>query len=138
MEALREPQPEKRTCPAKGVRLQAALLAIPSKTGAAMNRRSWFARLSVGAFASVCLHASQLPAEETVSLKNTLEKGLYCRRPIEFEFVNLVAQKVEQKQLPLPVVLSMFKWSRERRPDLPFPYFQAGIRERAKALGVEL
>jgi len=104
-----------------------------------MNRRHWFNRLFVALGVVIPPTAtSGIWAEEKVSLKNTLEKGLYCRRPIEFEFVNMVAQKVEAGQLPRDLVLSMFKWSRERRPDQPFPYFQAGVRLRAKKLGVEL
>jgi hypothetical protein len=112
--------------------------ADPLKTGASMNRRRWFARLGVACLGGVCLAAGRAAADEPISLQSTLEKGLYCRRPVEFEFVGLVAHKVEVGKLPRRVVLSMFKWARERRPDLPFPYFQAGIRERAKALNVEL
>ena len=100
-----------------------------------MNRRDYLSHVLL---AGLGLAGSRVLGEEPISLLNTLQKGLYCRRELEFDFVELVALKVEQKELPLPVVLSMFKWARERRPRQPFPYFQAGIRERAKALNVEL
>ena len=107
-----------------------------------MNRRHWMARLACSCFVTVGAlaqpSAQRAGADEKVSLKNTLENGLYCRKPNEFAFVALVAQKVEQRQLSSEVVLSMFKWSRERRPHFPFPYFEAGLRHRAAALGVEL
>ena len=107
-----------------------------------MNRRHWIARLActglIAVGAGAHFAAQRAEAVEQVSLKNTLEKGLYCRRPNEFAFVALIAQKVEQKELSVDLVLSMFKWSRERRPHIPFPYFEAGLRARAAALGVEL
>ena len=103
-----------------------------------MNRRLWLARLASTCLFAASAGAQRAGADEQVSLKNTLEKGLYCRKPNEFQFVALVVQKVEQKQLSSEIVLSMFKWSRERRPHFPFPYFEAGLRHRAAALGVEL
>ena len=103
-----------------------------------MNRRHWMARLACTCLITLGAASERAAADEQVSLKNTLEKGLYCRKPNEFEFVALVAQKVEQKQLSSELVLSMFKWSRERRPHFPFPYFEAGLRHRAAALGVQL
>lgn len=103
-----------------------------------MNRRRWLRHCAVTSLAILGPASTGAFADEQVSLKNTLEKGLYCRKPNEFEFVALVAQKVEQRQLSAEVVLSMFKWSRERRPHFPFPYFEAGIRQRAAALGVQL
>ena len=75
---------------------------------------------------------------EKPDLGETLRFGLRCRKPEEVAFVDLVVQKVDQKKLPLELVLSMFKWSRERRPDIPFYYFQAGLRKRAADIGVEL
>jgi hypothetical protein len=76
--------------------------------------------------------------QQTATLNETLRSVLKCRREEEFAFVNLVATKVEQGALPLSLVLSMMKWAQERRPDLPFPYFQEGIKRRAAAIGVEL
>jgi len=70
-------------------------------------------------------------------LKDTLEKGLKARRPNEFAFIAHVVHKVEQGKLPLELVNSTFLWAR-RQPDVPFPYFERGIRERAKRLGISL
>jgi hypothetical protein len=73
---------------------------------------------------------------------------LKCRRPVEFDYVNLVTAKVDAGQLPLPLVLSMMQWARKRsrqeveahrrNSDIPFPYFQQGMYLRAKEIGVDL
>ena len=72
----------------------------------------------------------------------TLRFVLKARRPQEFAFVDLVTLKVKQGKLPLAVVLSMMKWAveraREKESKIPFPYFQEGLRLRAKELGVDL
>lgn len=72
------------------------------------------------------------------TLKETLRSVLKCRRPEEFAFVDLVVTKVEQGELPRSLVLNMMQWARRRREDLPFPYFQEGLRRRAAELGVQL
>jgi hypothetical protein len=103
-----------------------------------MNRRHWIRSLGL-ALAALPLLSRRLAADgEVPNLSDTLKFGLRCRRPEEFEFVALVVDKVEAKVLPLDMVLSMFKWSRERRPHFPFPYFQVGLQKRAAEIGVEL
>lgn len=52
--------------------------------------------------------------------------------------MDLVVTKVEQGELPRSLVLNMMQWARRRREDLPFPYFQEGLRRRAAELGVQL
>jgi hypothetical protein len=103
-----------------------------------MNRRSWFRTFTM-ALCSLPL-ARLLFAEgvKTAQLGDTLRAGLRCRRPVEFEFVALVVQKVEDKELSRDLVLSMFDYARKRRPQQPFPYFEAGMKKRAAALGVDL
>lgn len=105
-----------------------------------MNRRTWGKYVASLSLSLTGLSGtwSAASGQEPVTLKSTLEKGLLCRRDYEFAFVDMVADKVAQNELPLDVVLSMFQWARQRRPRLPFPYFQAGLRERAKVLGVQL
>lgn len=76
--------------------------------------------------------------EQVANLKETLQSVLKCRRPEEFAFIEQVVAKVNQGELPLPVVLSMMKWARQRRDDIPFPYFQEGIKRRAAELGISL
>jgi hypothetical protein len=104
-----------------------------------MNRRNW-----IGSLASLALGGSLGWAgfawadSEMADLEETLKFGLKCRRPEEFDFVELVVQKVNMGQLPRDLVLSQFNWARKQRPKIPFPYFQFGIRKRAEALGVDL
>jgi hypothetical protein len=86
--------------------------------------------------------------EQQATLNETLRSVLRCRRPQEFAFVDLVTQKVEQGQLPKAMVLSMMNWARKRsrdetaagrrQNDIPFPYFQEGLRRQAEAIGVDL
>lgn len=104
-----------------------------------MNRRSWFGKflLALAALPLARLAVSQEPPR-VADLNETLRFGLKCRRPIEFEFVDLVVQKVESKELPRALVLSMFDYARKKRPNQPFPYFEAGMKKRAEAIGVEL
>jgi hypothetical protein len=103
-----------------------------------MNRRTWFHSmlLALSSFPA----ASWLLAEGSgvASLRDTLRSGLRCRRPEEFAFVDLVVDKVDQNKIPQEMVLSMFNYARNRRPKLPFPYFEVGLRKRAAAIGVSL
>jgi hypothetical protein len=102
-----------------------------------MKRRDWF--LAAAALTSLPLTwrvASADPMQ--ADLEETLKFGLKCRRPVEFEFVELVVQKVNMGQLPRDLVLSQFDWARKQSEKIPFPYFQFGIRKRAAALGVDL
>jgi hypothetical protein len=109
----------------------------------AMNRRSWFCKLMF-ALASLPLARLAVPrqalaeGQRVADLNETLRFGLRCRRPLEFEFVDLVVSKVDSKELPRALVLSMFDYARKKRPGQPFPYFQAGMKKRAEAIGVEL
>jgi hypothetical protein len=103
-----------------------------------MNRRDWLCSVA-GSLATLPIVGGKLLADPQVAnLEETLTFGLKCRRPVEFEFVEVVVTKVNDGTLPLALVLSMFKWARERRPDQPFPYFQAGLQERAAKIGVDL
>lgn len=103
-----------------------------------MNRRDWLRSLTLLPTLVTCLFRQASGEGDVPNLYDTLRFGLKCRRPEEFEFVALVVAKVEAKVLPLDMVLSMFKWSRERRPHFPFPYFQVGLQKRAAEIGVEL
>jgi len=105
-----------------------------------MRRRVWLKSLGlliVQAWAML-LSRRTLAQQQVADLSQTLRSYLKCRRPVEFEFIDVVVAKVNQGLLPLPMVLSMMKWARERREDIPFPYFQEGLRRRAAELGVTL
>jgi hypothetical protein len=78
-----------------------------------------------------------LGAAAAATLKKTLEAGLKARRPQEFAFLALVAAKVEDGTLPRSLVESTFFWAR-RQGRYPFVYFEAGLRARARRIGVRL
>lgn len=105
-----------------------------------MRRRTWFARAMgwMGAIAWAAWTGRAKADSQQPTLNETLRSALKCRRPAEFAFVDLVVAKVEQGQLPRALVLNMMQWARRRREDLPFPYFQEGLRRRAAELGVQL
>lgn len=75
-------------------------------------------------------------ATVVTDLKTTLEKGLRCRRPVEFEFVNKVCNLVEQGTLPKKLVLTTFDWARKKPDHYQATYFMFAMKERAKKLGV--
>ena len=106
--------------------------------GAAMNRRHWLC-VSVSFLMSLPLVFHSASADPMqASFEETLKFGLKCRRQLEFDFVELVVQKVNQGQLPKDLVLSQFNWAREQNAKIPFPYFQFGMKKRAAAIGVDL
>ena len=103
-----------------------------------MNRRRWLRSFAL-TLISLPLSIQSASADPMqADLEETLKFGLKCRRPVEFAFVELVVQKVNQGLLPRDLVLSQFNWAREQSERVPFPYFQFGIRKRAAAIGVDL
>jgi len=109
-----------------------------------MDRRFWFRSLVAFCGSGLVLAISRRAAAgpEQANLNETLRYVLKARRPQEFAFVDLVTLKVKQGELSLDMVLSMMKWSVERarakNSNIPFPYFQEGLRLRAKEIGVDL
>jgi hypothetical protein len=103
-----------------------------------MNRRTWFRLIPAWASLPMLLAKAAIADPMHADLQETLKFGLKCRRPVEFAFVALVAQKVNMGQLPRDMVLSQFNWAREKNSKVPFPYFEFGMRKRAAALGVAL
>src|SRR5262245_64704858 len=107
-----------------------------------MKRRTWLSG-GLAALASFFSAGYAAAGPEQANLNETLRYVLRARRPQEFEFVDLVTLKVKQGKLPVALVLSMMKWAVERAREkgngnIPFPYFQEGLRLRAKELGVDL
>ncbi|MGB6045537.1 MAG: hypothetical protein WBF93_20455 [Pirellulales bacterium] len=92
--------------------------------------------LVVFAWDAGCVTSSAF-GEEPPSLKDTLENGLRARRPEEFAFIGTVVELVEQGTLPRRLVESTFMWA-QRQHALPFPYFELGLRTRAKRIGISL
>jgi len=115
-----------------------------------MTRRFWLRCLawSIGWLAWARLPSCATADQEQATLNELLRSVLKCRRPEEFAYVNLITAKVDSGQLPIALVLSMMKWARERsrqevenhrrNTDIPFPYFQEGMRLRAAQIGVSL
>jgi hypothetical protein len=94
-------------------------------------------------FAAVCGavglgSGGALADEKNANLNETLRSVLKCRRQEEFAFVESVAGRVDQGDLPKDMVLSMMQWAKDRRPEFPFPYFKEGIKRRAAKIGVSL
>ena len=89
------------------------------------------AALSVGSGSSLAVAAEQ------PTLKETLENGLKARRPEEFAFIEKVVRLVDQGKLPRSLVEGTYVWAR-RQHAVPFPYFESGLRARAKRIGVVL
>jgi hypothetical protein len=112
-----------------------------------MTRRFWLWCLawSLGWFG---IGRSLRADQQQATLNELLRSVLKCRRPQEFAYVDLVTQKVDQGELPRALVLSMMKWAAQRssqetaagrrKSDIPFPYFQEGLRRRAAEIGVNL
>jgi hypothetical protein len=65
-------------------------------------------------------------------LEDQLRYGLRCATPHQMEYVKLVADAVEQGQIPREMVNLVYRWSLERNPRVPFPYFQFVLRELGK------
>jgi len=105
-----------------------------------MTRRCWL-RWFAGLTGAIAVAGGDRLAEgdeKKADLNETLRSVLKCRRSEEFAFVESVANKVNQGDLPKDMVLSMMKWATERRPEFPFPYFKEGIKKRAAKIGVQL
>ncbi len=85
---------------------------------------------------------AEVVLDETVlatvaGLKDTLEKGLRLRRPVEFAFANRVVFLVQTNRLTRKLVLEAFSYARGKRP-YPYPYFERVMRARAAQVGVTI
>ncbi len=80
-----------------------------------------------------------------VTLREQLTVGLKARSKADKAFINTVVKAVEQGRLPRKLVDTTFLWARQRaakrsyvRRLRPMVYFQPGLTQRAKRLGVKL
>ncbi|MFI4874379.1 MAG: hypothetical protein ACIALR_03545 [Blastopirellula sp. JB062] len=104
-----------------------------------MIRRQFLRLFSIAIAAFVGLFVAQQRVESgTASLKDTLEKGLRARRPIEFEFIAEVVMLVDDGTLPRTLVMACFEYARRRDRYQPYRYFEPALRIQAKKLGVEI
>lgn len=104
-----------------------------------MLRRQFLSLISLGIALVVDLFVDPARAESgTPSLKDTLEKGLRARRPVEFDFIDNVVFLVQKDVLSRQLVMSCFEYARRRDRNQPFRYFAPALRIQAKKLGVDL
>lgn len=82
--------------------------------------------------------ASSSAADQQLTLKDELRYGLRARLPTEIAFIDRVVSHVKKGQLTLSMVRSTFIWARQQSTRRPFPFFQFGLRARAKRIGVSL
>lgn len=72
------------------------------------------------------------------SLSDQLKAGLKARRQVEFQFINDVVKLVQQRKLPVNLVVQTFEYARRKRTNYPFQYFQRALSLRAARIGVTL
>lgn len=77
------------------------------------------------------------PTTGDASLKETLMYGLRPRTPDDEAFIDMVVAKTDAKVLPLDLVVSTYRYAKNKRP-FPFPYFERALRVRARQIGIEL
>lgn len=75
--------------------------------------------------------------DDIEDLRKTLAEVLRARRPQEFAFLDRVVDMVDKGTLPRTLVVSTFNWAR-KKPRHAFQYFEFGLRERAKRLGIHI
>ena len=106
-----------------------------------MDRRHWIAKLAAAAIACTLWPWRRMLGAETkeqATLEDRLNSGLKSRRPDEFSFVAIVAQRVRTGKIPEALVLQTMQWSLKKNPKFPFYYFQFAVKKQASALGVSL
>ena len=69
-----------------------------------------------------------------LTLRETLEKGLKARRPVEFRYIANISRMVDRGQIPESMVRSTFGWAR-KRSDRSLQQFQFALYERARKQG---
>lgn len=96
------------------------------------------------AILSLAIPAATLRAEDPpavgkrTALEDRLKTGLRARRPEEFEFIEQVAQRVREGQLPGKLVDSTYLWAIQRQKKYPYPLFERALRIQADRLGIDL
>lgn len=73
---------------------------------------------------------------EVVELRDQLVFGLRTSLPAQQQFIDLVIQKVESKEISRAMVNVVFVWARKRNPRVPYPYFEIVLRLLAERKGV--
>ncbi len=82
--------------------------------------------------------ANNINSMHLVRLDDQLRMGLRCVRPNQIAYVNAVVQAVDEGRLPRSMVNLVYRWSTERNPDVPFPYFQFALEELSRRRGITI
>jgi len=69
------------------------------------------------------------------NMREQLKLDLKARRTVEFNYIDNVVNRVEAGTLPLSLVRSTHLWARKKKK-YPFQYFQRGLLERARKIGL--
>jgi hypothetical protein len=72
-----------------------------------------------------------------LDLQTQLEKGLYARRDVEFEYLRQIVLLVEENRLPRKIVVSTFMWAKTR-PTRQLQYFHFAIQARTRGMHIPL
>src|SRR5437870_157450 len=73
---------------------------------------------------------------QVVALEDQLVNGLRVVTIEQRVYVAQVVALVDQGKLPRAMVNVIYKWSLQRNPRVPFPYFQIGLRALASQRGI--
>lgn len=104
-----------------------------------MLRRQFLHLVSVGITAFFSLFVVQSRVESgAASLRETLEKGLRARRPVDFEFIDNVVDLVDKGDLSRTLVMACFEYARRKDRNQPIRYFIPALRAQAEKVGVTL
>jgi hypothetical protein len=106
----------------------------PYVHGGTMQRRIFLTMAAAGLAAPIF---AQQPGTGEGTLKDTLVFGLRPRQPADYAFIDTVIAKVDDKTLPLDLVIAIYRWSLSKKP-YPYPFFERALKVKAAALGVEL
>lgn len=110
------------------------------------SRRTWIAVSCLGLLLSPILGLAQDPLDineaermfsyNTVELRDQLTYGLRVAFPEQQAFVDQVVAKVDSGEMSRAMVNVVFVWARKRKPNIPFPYFEAVMRLLAEKRGI--
>lgn len=93
--------------------------------------------LLCSALAPVAANSGERDPVTGLTLRETLEKGLRARRPVEFRYLATITRMVDDGALPETLVRSTFGWARHRS-GRPLQQFQFALYERAKKQGFDI
>jgi hypothetical protein len=80
--------------------------------------------------------AERMFSYNTVELRDQLTYGLRVAFPEQQAFVDQVVAKVDNGEMSRAMVNVVFVWARKRKPNIPFPYFEAVMRLLAEKRGI--